>query len=502
MRQLMFSLYTSKSLDDRLIQAVRDGQISTFCLFGDSSATPAQVRAMTDSLREAALSGGHLAPLIGTDQEGGQLIAIGGGATELPGNMALGATRDPALAEKAGYVLARELSAMGMTLDFAPVLDVLVNPENPSVGVRSFGDDPQLAGELGAGLIRGMQSVGGIACAKHFPGSGDLTTDTHHAAGIVPHSLDRLNQLELVPFRAAITAKVGAIMSAHVIFSALDTDNPATLSSKVMNGFLRGELGYDGLIITDAMDMHAVSMRGNVECVVQALQAGVDLALIGHLPDPFGIMDRVNELGLTNPAALSRIEHAQRSAPQTLLPLEVVGCAEHQQIAQEIADRSITVVRNGGQFPLRPSDSGRIAVLAYEFDLLTPADSTNQIDPDTLYNALVRRHGDIHQVACSGTGDSFMVDWAGVDAAQTVIIPTDTVHRRPWQAALVRAILARGKRPIVVAVRSPHDITAFAEVDCYLCAYSPRPVSMEAVARVLFGEIEATGVLPCDVPLG
>jgi beta-N-acetylhexosaminidase len=495
MQQLMFSLYASQMPDARLLAAVRAGQVSSFCLFVDTLARPEQIYRLTETLHNAAREGGLPPPLIGTDQEGGQLIAVSEGATELPGNMALMATRDPFLAEKAGRITARELLAMGVNLNFAPVLDVLINPENPSVGVRSFGDDPVLAGRLGAAYIRGMQHEGVVATSKHFPGSGDISTDTHHALAFVEHDMERLNRVELVPFRDAISTHVGAIMTAHVIFRALDAENPVTLSPAAVR-FLRETLCYEGLIITDALDMHAVAVRGAVECVADALRAGVDLALIGHLENPFHIMEEIVNLRLGNTGASRRITAARHALPTERPSLDVVGCDEHQQIAQEIADLSITVVKANGSLPLHLPADAKIAVLVQEFDRLTPADTSDRIDPAGLYRAVLKRHPNTIPVTCSGNDDHFEVDWDRLAGVAMVIVPTDTVHRRVWQASLVKALHARGCSPVVVALRSPLDILAFPEIETYLCAYSPRPVSVEAAARVLFGEIPARGVLP------
>jgi beta-N-acetylhexosaminidase len=385
---------------------------------------------------------------------------------------------------------------MGINLNFAPVLDLIVNPENPGLGVRSFGDDPVLAGQLGAAYIRGMQAEGVVATSKHFPGSGDISTDTHHATAFVSHDMERLNRVELVPFREAIARHVGAIMTAHVVFSALDAENPVTLSPMAVR-FLRETLCYEGLIITDALDMHAVSVRGAVECVADALRAGVDLALIGHLENPFQILERITELHLDNAGAVRRINAARRSLPTVLPSLEVVGSAEHQRIAQEIADRSITLVKGAENLPLRLPNDAKVAVLVQAFDRLTPADNSDRIDPAGLYHAVAKRHANTVPVQCRGTQTgNFEINWEQLEGATVVIVPTDTVHRNVWQSALVKAIVARGYKVMVVALRSPLDILAFPEVETYLCAYSPRPVSVEAAARVIFGEIVAQGVLP------
>ena len=219
---------------------------------------PSQLRTLIDSLQSLARDL-HLPPLlIATDQEGGQLMSIGDG-TPLPGNMALGATRSNELARHAGEVLGRELAALGINVNYAPCADVNINPKNPVVGVRSFGEDPKLVGELAAALIEGIQSQGVAATAKHFPGHGDTASDSHHGLPTVPHQLDRLHAVEFPPFEAAIQADTKLIMTAHLGIPSINGADapPATLSQNILTGLLRNELGFKGVIITDALDMHA-----------------------------------------------------------------------------------------------------------------------------------------------------------------------------------------------------------------------------------------------------
>ena len=304
MQQLMFS-FEGYTVPKEILAGVQRGQIASFCLFGHwNGDAPTQVRTVTDALRRAARAGDQPVPLIGIDQEGGQLMAVTHGATELPGNMALGATRSPELAEQAGRVLARELLAMGANLDFAPSVDVNVNPANPVVGIRSFGAEPALVAELGAATIRGMQAEGVIASAKHFPGHGDVSSDTHHNLPVLDHPRARIDAVELVPFRAAIAAGVQAIMSAHILFTTLDAERPATLSRAILHDFLRSELGFSGLVVSDAMDMAPVARYGAVESTRLALHAGADLVLLAHLPDQLEIAHQVHPYA--QPEALAR----------------------------------------------------------------------------------------------------------------------------------------------------------------------------------------------------
>jgi beta-N-acetylhexosaminidase len=483
-----------------VLEAVRAGQIGAFCLFGGKNiASPAHLRELSETLAAAARDGGQPPPLIGIDQEGGQLMAVTGGATELPGNMALGAARSPMLAREAGRVLARELLAMGVNLNFAPCLDVNINPANPVVGTRSFGDDPALVAELGAALIAGLQGEGVMASVKHFPGHGDTSGDSHFSAPVVTHDRDRLDAVELLPFRAALAAGVGSVMSAHVIYTALDPDAPATLSRPILTDLLRGELGFDGLVLTDAMDMAAVATGGALPSVRAALAAGADLVVLAHLPDQMTLHAAVSEL--RDPASEGRILRARQAAPQALPSLSILGGTEHQAVAQEIADQSITVVRDGGRLPLTHGLDEPVIVITPEPANLTPADTSAGVDialaeairlrrPNTL--ALQLAHG-------ASDGDVRRVLEASRDAG-VIVVGTISVADDPAQAALVQALLARGDRPVVISLRTPYDLVAFPAVETYLCAYSIRPASMEAVARVLFGEIPARGALPCAIP--
>ncbi|MBN1201550.1 MAG: glycoside hydrolase family 3 C-terminal domain-containing protein [Anaerolineae bacterium] len=499
MQQFMHSFDGSQAPAD-ILAAVEQGEIGAFCLFAHWNVDSiAQLRALNESLARAAARGGQLPPLIGIDQEGGQLVAIGHPATELPGNMALGATRSPQLAEQAGRVLGRELLALGLNMDFAPSLDVNLNPASQAVGVRSFGADPLLVAKLGTAMIRGIQAEGVIAVVKHFPGHGATESDTHHVAAVVPHPLERMNQIELVPFQAAIQAGVPAIMTTHVIFAALDAERPATVSPAILDGYLRREMGFRGTIITDAMDMYAVARLGAETSIQMALEAGADLIVLAHLPDQLELNRRLRDRA--RPDALARIDALRAAVPHELPPLDVVGCAEHQEIAQTIADQSITLVRDGGHVPLRLRPDQTVAVITPQAQNLTPADTSSSVQI-ALADAIRQRHPrtQAFQLPRQAAEADIRAILAASASADCVVIGTIVADHDESQAALVRAVHRRGQPLIVVALRTPYDIGAFPEIDTYLCAYGIRAVSTEAVARVLFGEIEAVGVLPCPIP--
>lgn len=499
MQQLMVS-FAGKTPPPEILAAVRQGDIASFCLFTYKNVvSPGQLRDFTDMIYRAAAEGGQLPPLIGIDQEGGQLIAITNGATELPGNMALGATRSAYLAEQAGMVLGRELLAMGINMNFAPSLDVNTNPANPVVGIRSFGEDPRLVGELGMALARGMQAEGVLATVKHFPGHGDTEADSHRAMPIVPHSMARTSEVELVPFRIAIAEKIKAIMTGHVLFSALDNQYPVTLSELILDKFLRHELHYDGLIVTDAMDMYAVAQYGHLESVRTALKAGADLVMLGHIDDQLSLFEQTRDL--LRPEAVARIEAVRREIPLERPSLSVVGCAEHQTIAQNIADASITVVRDTDQIPLKLESNQMVAVITTYPLNLTPADTSADVKVG-LSDAVRRRHSLVQslEMTYGASDESIRAILQAVEKASVVIVGTIGADKDASQANLIKALYARGQNPIVIALRTPYDIMAFPMIETYICTYGIRAVTTEAVARVLFGEIEARGILPCAIP--
>lgn len=221
--------------------------------------------------------------LLAIDQEGGQVARLRDGFTEIPPMRAVGATGSAAMARDLGRLLGRELRAVGFDMNFAPVLDIDTNPANPIIAARSFGRTPELVTELGLALAAGLQEVGVAACGKHFPGHGDTSQDSHLELPSLPHPLERLERVELAPFAAAAKAGIASFMTAHVIFKAVDPKYPATMSRAVLTGILREKLGYDGMVVTDDVEMKAIADNYGVEeAVLLGLNAGVDHFLCCH----------------------------------------------------------------------------------------------------------------------------------------------------------------------------------------------------------------------------
>ncbi len=253
--------------------------VSGAVLFGRNVQSPRQVADLCGQIKSLAAR-----PILTCiDQEGGRVRRLRDGFTAIPSMRAVGRTGDETLAREIGRVLARELRAVNIDMNLAPSLDVDTNPANPVIGQRSFGASPELVSRMGAALIRGLQADAVAACGKHFPGHGDTSQDSHFDLPRLPHSLDRLNTVELPPFSAAIQADVAAIMTSHVVFEPIDPEFPATMSSAVLDGILRKQMRFDGLILSDDLEMKAIAANFDIEEVlVRGANAGIDLFLLCH----------------------------------------------------------------------------------------------------------------------------------------------------------------------------------------------------------------------------
>jgi len=392
------------------------------------------------------------------------------------------------------------------------VLDVASNPANPALGVRAFGDDPGLVARHGAAMVRGLQSAGVAASMKHFPGAGEAVADPHHGVVTVPASRATLDTRELVPFRAAIEAGARVAMSAHVALPDVTGSGsvPATLSSAAMTDLLRGQLGFDGVSITDALDMAGVGLRDGVPDVVAAVRAGVDLLLTAADP----VARRAIEEGLVAAARRGLFDAAEMAATERRLAtlrewlasfgeppeIDVVGCQDHLELAAELAARSMTLVRDPARLlPIRWSSVRRILAVMPRPSDLTPADTSSTVRP-ALATALRRYHGDVDEVVVEPEPDqaSIAAVRARAATADLAVIGTIDAHRLRSQLDLVAAIAGTGTPTIVAAMRGPWDVSAVPAGVTALASYSILPGSLEAFAAVLDGAA-APGRLPVAV---
>ena len=497
---------------DALLRQQHVGGVTLFRALNVSD--PAQVRQLTAALQRAAAASGQPPLLIGADQEGGQLMAIDGGTTRFPGNLALGATGSADLAYQTGYALGRELAAMGINVNYAPDCDVNINPDNPVIGTRSFGEDPALVARLGSAMIQGLQAAGVAATAKHFPGHGDTAADTHHGVAVVAHDRSRIQQVEIPPFAAAIDAGVRLVMSAHIAFPAFDggVTLPATLSPQLLRGLLREELGFAGVIISDALDMGAITQGpGLVIDALASAAAGVDLLLLSAAETRqnsvySGLLQATRRM-LLDPAdvcaSAERVLALKRwTTAQPQPALEVIGSAAHQTLAREIAARAVTLVRDDAQLlPLRLQPEARLTVIVPRPIDLTPADTSSYV-ACSLLEAVRAHHASTDEfVVAADPGDAEIDELLGrVQGYDLVIVGTINASVQQGQAALVNALLRSGVPTVAVALRMPYDLALYPDAPTFLCTYSILPPAIDALAAALWGQIPFEGRLPVSIP--
>lgn len=334
---------------------LREFQVGSVIYFARNVDSPEQVAELSRELQACARDAGHDLPLlIGVDQEGGRVARMGPPWTVWPPLRAVGRIGSEDVARRMGEALATECRAAGINCDFVPTMDVDTNPKNPIIGNRSFGDDPEMVGHLGAALIKGLQSRRVVGSAKHFPGHGDTDVDSHLELPVVEHDRGRLEAVEMQPFRKAIEAGVGTIMMAHVLYPELDADRPASLSPAVVTGILRGQMRYDGVVLTDDLEMKAVADRwGPGPSAVLALLAGCDVIPVCQSHEAqVAAIEAVIRAVETEEISWKLLEDGDRRVrllkERFLLPYEdpdprtarqAAGRGEAEALAQEIAER-------------------------------------------------------------------------------------------------------------------------------------------------------------------
>ncbi|MGW6691193.1 glycoside hydrolase family 3 protein [Streptomyces sp. NPDC054961] len=487
--------------------------------------TPHQIAELSAGLQRAAAASGAGVPLLlSIDQEHGAVARVGKPATLLPGAMALGAAAlgaggSTAEARRAARIAGTELAAMGIRHDYAPVADVNVDPANPVIGVRSFGADPHAVAALVAAQVRGYQGAGVAATAKHFPGHGDTGTDSHVGLPLMRHTRAQWEELDEPPFRAAVRAGVDVVMTAHIVFPALDpSGDPATLSRPIVTGILRERLGFRGVVVTDALDMAGVRQKyGDDRIPVLALKAGCDQLLN---PPDLGLAHRsvlaavdsgeltrarieesvlrILELkarrGLFDAAGTAGTAGTPAGTPSTVAGAvdAAVGIPAHLAAADEIAARTTTLLANPvNLLPVDPSSRPLLLVTGTD-----PVSPTGTTGPPT---AVLAR--ELSALGCRATALPPARAAAAAPGHAAVLVCTYNVPEgESPQRDLVEELLATGVPVVLVAIRNPYDPARLPRCAAELATYTWTDVEMRAAARVVTGAVRPTGRLPVPVP--
>ena len=503
--QLMSVAFHGTKITSSLEAMIRDRGIGGVILYSENFTDAAGLAKLVAELDQIARDARSLPLFFEIDQEGGPVIRINKGATILPGQMALAATADPERSVRtAATISAAELRALGVNWNFAPVADVNDEPTNPIISNRSFSSDPARVSSLVTAAVQTYAAAGFFCCAKHFPGHGSTTTDSHTGLPKIEADRATLDRVELPPFRAAIAAGVPAIMSAHIVVPALDPtpELPVTLSRTVMTDLIRSTLGFQGIIVTDDLEMGALKNVGEAAAGLRAIQAGADYLLFrfdesAQLEGHRLIADAVRSGSISSArldGSVRRIVDAKRrfgildgrrdqSAPDL---------AANARTALELARGATTLLRNRGVLPLR----GRILAVSP-----TNADISFFEGQATLGSVMAAKRSDAVSESLPLHPSASEIDRvvSASRAADVVVVGTTNLFAYPEQVDLVRA-LAKQKPVALVALRGPYDILSVPEIAAYLCAYDSREPSLTAAAEVLLGERKPAGSLPAVVP--
>ena len=528
-------------------------------LFAENVKETKQTLALTQDMQKAAIenkaNNGKIPLLLAIDQEGGIVYPLATG-TALPGNMAIGATNDPKLAKEAGQIIGRELSALGLNVDFAPVLDTNNNPQNPVIGLRSFSSDPNRVAYLGIPMMKGIQDYNVAVAAKHFPGHGDTAVDSHTGLPLVDKSLAELEKLELLPFKKAMDEGVDLLMTAHIQYPQIEKDQvvsketgekiyvPATLSDDILTGLVRKKYGYKGVIVSDAMGMDAIAKNfGEVEAVKMAIKAGVDLVLmpttlrskadltkidtiVNAVVDAVQTGDiseeRLNEsvrriLSLKEKRGVLNFEPSARTAEKAE---EAVGSSLNRDLERKIAAAAVTVVKNEDQtLPFKVQTGDHVLLLgAFENEVpglnlgmrrliadgVLPKDTSFVAKNFTKESTLDSLKEDLekatHIVVISEIGYEGQLD---KDFWRTKI-PTEIVHYAN----------TNHKKAAVLSISKPYDVANYPAAKAILAVYGNKGMdpteslkpdnafgpNIPAGVEVIFNGKEHLGTLPVDIP--
>jgi beta-N-acetylhexosaminidase len=455
---------------------------------------PVRSANFSNALQACSMATDGIPLLISMDQEGGRVTRITGGA------------------DLAGNVFGSEIRAVGGNQDLAPVLDVNNNPMNPVIGVRSFGEQPGLASEMGIAYLDGLHSSNTIATGKHFPGHGDTATDSHTGLPIVTYDFNTLDTIHAEPFRQAINNGLDVVMTAHILVTCLDANDPATLSPLVIDGYLRDELAFDGVCMTDSLGMAALrNGYSDTEIPVMAIQAGVDILL--SPPSLDVAFNAVKSAVLGGQIPMSRIDQAVTR----ILSLkyryglfdspyvdpnvadDIVGSPEHWAAELEAARYGATLVQNASDFlPLNLTSGQKIL-------LVTVQASETTTDAATRFNSYItQKHSNVQSMAITANPTSSQRTTVKNAAASAYVVVVGTsraqLSANVGQATLVNELLAMGKPVVVVGIREPYELASFPGVNAYLAAYNYRNCGFQAAADVLFGDWNPSGLLPVTIP--
>jgi beta-N-acetylhexosaminidase len=467
---------------------LRETPLAGLILFARNIESLAQTRALTDRIREILPN-----PIIAIDQEGGRVARLRDSVEELPAMLALAATGDTELAERAGSQLGFDLRRAGVNVDYAPVLDLMLMRMNTVIGARAFGDDPQQVIRFGDAFARGLRSSGMVPTFKHFPGHGSTEVDSHLDLPAIDLDEQTFRSRDLLPF-STLLPRAEALMTAHIIVRTLDAQLPATLSPRILTQVLRDEIGFEGVCFTDCMQMDAIAKGvGSTEGAVQAVIAGADCVLISHSTQlALESIDRIVEAVATGRLSRSRLEQAHarvqalRAKLQQPLPLEAQP--PHSGVGREIGRRAVTVIRGTAE-----ATGAQSIIVSFE------GATTEGVQGLHTEHASLAGGKDVPELRLPLDPQTAQVDELVADLrarGKRPVILLRRAHVYAGQAAAVRSLLQAFPDALLVSTREPFDAFMFDEARNVLCTYGDDKPSMQGLSDVLFGGAPVDGRFP------
>ena len=511
-------------LNDDIKNAISKYKIGGVILFAENVRDTEQTTKLTHNIQKAAIESGLDPLLISIDQEGGIVVRLGTG-TSLPGNMALGASRDKKLAYEYGKIIAEEIKALGINVNLAPVMDTNNNPNNPVIGLRSISSDPNLVGKLGSEVVKGLQDNGVSAAIKHFPGHGDTATDSHLGLPVVDKSYEEVKNLELIPFDKAAKEGVDMIMTAHISYPQLEKDTvisqkdgsvigiPATLSDDIITGIIRKKMNYDGIVITDAMKMQAIADHfGEEEAVIMAIRAGVDIPLMPALLQKNedllkldSIINRIKseiELGNISENQLNNsvyrildlkyrrgiLDLDQYNKPieeKIENALKVVGNKEHFEKQREITDKAITVTKNiNNALPMYPKKGEKVLIYTpyenevpgfnYGFEKLQ---EEGVIDKDAKLDVFTFQNYKDKSKEAEEILKNYAKEYDYIIAVSE-IGRANQLSKNDWLAEIPDMLTTfakeNNKKSAIISIGKPYDLDRYKNSDAHILAYGSK----------------------------
>lgn len=497
--QMIVTGFPTTQITKEMKDAIENYKVGNIILFSHNVENKYQLGELVAELQQWFINHTGIPGFISIDQEGGRVTRMPQDATNVPGAMAIASTGRSENAYTAGRITARELKALGINFNLAPVMDINNNPLNPVINIRSYGDKAETVQEYGIQMMRGLLDGGVLSSLKHFPGHGDTNVDSHLGLPVIDKTLEELEQLELLPFKAAIAQGAEAIMSAHILFPKIETSGvPGTMSRTIITDILKNKLGYKGLVVTDCLEMNAIKQfYGTAKGALGAVKAGVDLFFISHSPEL--VKDAVHEIeaavasGELDPAiideAVAKIlaakqKYAKVEAPQ----FDVVGCAIHSEVNSILRTETISLI-NG---EVKPFEAGAehirfVGPYSYRTDLASSSVNTEFNFAQYMGETLNVKYSIIDLDPTSEQIDAYI---SSVDANEHIVLGLFNARENKGQLILAEQLIAKCRQVTLLALGRPYDLALINGAACSLAVLEYSKLAFDSVIPILTGTKE------------